>query len=299
MKTKLKSLVLFFVAFALVLGFAGCVEGEEATLLPPRERLRVATTTSLYDTGLWGYLEPKFEEEYDVEMDILSVGTGTALRYGRDGVVDVVTIHDKPNELQFVADGYGVERIPFANNYFVIVGPPGDPAGIAGLSPADAFQRIYEEGTNNPDSVKFISRGDNSGTHNKEKAIWAAAGFDYENDISGGVHQWYIEAARGMGQTLDMANQMRAYTISDNGTFYAYQGDIDLVPLVESGSELLNVYSIIIVNPEKYPQVNLEAAQNLVDFLTSQEIQELIGEYGVEDYGEPLFNPCAGSEPTS
>ena len=299
MKTKLKSLVLFFVAFALVLGFAGCVEGEEATLLPPRERLRVATTTSLYDTGLWGYLEPKFEEEYDVEMDILSVGTGTALRYGRDGVVDVITIHDKPNELQFVADGDGVERIPFAYNYFVIVGPPDDPAGIAGLSPADAFQRVYEEGANNPDSVKFISRGDNSGTHSKEKAIWAAAGFDYKNDISGGGHQWYIEAARGMGQTLDMANQMGAYTISDNGTFYAYQGDLDLVSLVTSGSELLNVYSIIIVNPEKYPKTNLEAAQNLVDFLTSQEIQELIGKYGVEDYGEPLFNPCAGKEPTS
>lgn len=258
--------------------------------LPPQDRLHVATTTSLYDTGLWGYLEPMFEERYDVELDILYAGTGIALEYGRRGDVDVITVHSKSREEQFVAEGYGVERVPFAYNYFLIVGPENDPAGIKGMLPEDVFRRLVDTGT-----ASFISRGDDSGTHGKEKAIWKSAGYDYETIQNAG--EWYVEAGRGMGSTLLMASEKQAYTLTDMGTFLSYKGKVDLVPLVDEGGILLNVYSVIACNPETNPKVNYEMASNLVSFLTSPEIQGLIGNYGVEEYGLSLFKPGAGAEP--
>jgi tungstate transport system substrate-binding protein len=274
---------------SLLIGFVGC---GGTSPLPPQPRLRVATTTSLYDTGLWGYLEPMFEEQYNVELDILSVGSGAAFEYGRRGDVDVITIHDKPNELKFIADGYGVERVPFAYNYFLIVGPADDPAGIKGMSPEDAFTTLFET-----QSGSFVSRGDNSGTHSKEKAIWASAGYDYEEVRTAG--DWYIESGQGMGATLRMANEKLAYTLTDMGTYLSYKSELELVPIVDKGAILLNVYSVIAVNPEKVTTAkNLEMANNLIAFLTSPEIQELIGNYGVEEYGLQLFTPCAGAEPT-
>jgi tungstate transport system substrate-binding protein len=257
-------------------------------LLPKQERFRVATTTSLYDTGLWSLLEPLFEEEYNVEMDVLYAGTGIAIAYGQNGDVDALTVHDKSRELTFVADGYGVERVPFAYNYFLIVGPEDDPAGIAGMSPEEAFVTLAES-----QSASFVSRGDNSGTHSKEKAIWASAGYTY-SDIQGSG-SWYIEAGIGMGPTLAMASEEQAYTLSDMGTYLAYKGDIELVPIVDSGSILLNVYSVIACTEATSP----EMAQNLVDFLTSDEIQQKIGEYGTDEYGDSLFTPCAGNEPSN
>jgi tungstate transport system substrate-binding protein len=253
----------------------------------------MATTTSLYDTGLWGYLEPMFEDEYSVDLDIIYAGTGIALEYGMRGDVDVIIVHSRSREEQFVADGYGVERVAFAYNYFVIVGPADDPAGINGMTPEDAFTQLFETG-----NASFVSRGDDSGTHGKEKAIWASAGYDYNEDIldSGA---WYIEAGSGMGPTLVMASEKRAYTLSDMGTFLSYQGDIDLVSIVDEGSVLLNVYAVIACNPEVNVNVNYEMAENMVDFLTSNEIQELIGNYGTDKYGISLFIPCAGNEPTS
>lgn len=261
---------------------------------PPR--LRVATTTSLYDTGLWDYLEPFFEEEYGVRLDIVYAGTGIALEYGMRGDVDIIAVHSRACEEQFVADGYGVERVPFAYNYFLIVGPADDPAGIQGMSPEEAFQTLYNAGLNDPDTVKFISRGDDSGTHGKEQAIWASAGYDYEEVTSG---EWYVEAGRGMGPTLLMASEMEGYTLTDIGTFLSYQSELELVPLVEEGAILLNVYSAIAISPESDPGTNIEMANNLIAFLTSPEIQQLIGDYGVADYGRPLFFPCAGAEPES
>jgi len=255
-------------------------------------RLKVATTTSLYDSGLWDYLEPMFEDEYGVEVDILSAGTGIALEYGMRGDVDIIAVHSKAREEQFVADGYGVERVPFAYNYFLIVGPADDPAGIQGLSPEDAFRTLYQSA-----SSPFISRGNDSGTHSKEKAIWASAGYDYEEVRTAG--QWYVEAGRGMGPTLLMASDMEGYTLTDIGTFLSYPSDLELVPIVDEGAILLNVYSVIAVSPEANPKTNIEMANNLIDFLTSPHIQELIGNYGVSQYGEPLFIPCAGAEPTS
>ena len=274
----------------LVTGMLGCKEST-ASPLPPKQRLRVATTTSLYDTGLWGYLEPMFEEKYEVEMDVMHTGTGIALEYGRRGDVDVITVHSKAREEQFVAEGYGVERVPFAYNHFLIVGPPSDPADIKGVSPEEASKKLIETG-----SGSFVSRGDDSGTHSKEKAVWKKAGYDYETVQKAG--DWYIEAGRGMGPTLLMASEKQAYTLSDMGTFLSYKGKIELVPIVDRGNILLNVYSAIAVNPEKNPKTNIEMANNLIDFLTSPEIQELIGNYGVKNYGMQLFTPCAGAEPT-
>ena len=287
-----KILVISMVCSLLVfILLAGC-STSNAGPLKPQERLQVATTTSLYDTGLWGYLEPMFEEEYDVELDILSAGTGIALEYGRRGDVDVITVHSKSRELDFIAEGYGVERVPFAYNYFLIVGPESDPADIKGMTPEEAFKKLFDTG-----SGTFISRGDDSGTHSKEKAIWAGAGYEY-TDVQG-AGDWYVEAGRGMGATLLMASEMQGYTLSDMGTFLSYKGEINLVPIVDQGSILLNVYSAIAVNPEANPKTSIDMANNLIDFLTSAEIQELIGDYGVDEYGMQLFTPCAGNEPTS
>jgi len=283
-------LLVIAVLVAISLTVAACAPAGVGAL-QPQERMKVATTTSLYDTGLWGYLEPKFEQRYDVELDIVYAGTGIALEYGKRGDVDALTIHDKAREEQFIAEDCGVERVPFAYNHFLIVGPSDDPAGIKGLSPEDAFKQLMETG-----SGKFVSRGDDSGTHGKEKTIWKAAGFDYEAVQKAG--EWYIEAGRGMGPTLLMTSEMQAYTLTDMGTFLAYKGKLNLVPIVDKGSILLNVYSVIAISPEKHPETNIEMANNLISFLTSDEIQELISNYGVKDYGTPLFYPCAGAEPT-
>jgi len=251
----------------------------------------MATTTSLYDTGLWGYLEPMFEEKYGVELDILSTGSGQALEYGRRGDVDVITVHDKPNEEKFVSDNYGIERVPFAYNYFLIVGPTSDPAGIKGMSPEEAFKKLMQTG-----SGTFVSRGDLSGTHSMEKRIWQQAGFDYATVEKAGA--WYIEAGSGMGPTLLMASEKQAYTLTDMGTFLAYKSKLNLVPIVDKGDILLNVYSVIAVNPQKVTVAkNLTMANNLISFLTSPEIQKLIGDYGVKEYGLQLFTPCAWAEP--
>ena len=271
---------MFLIAAAMLLALV--------SLLPAcGQALRVATTTSLYDTGLWEYLEPMFEDEYGVGLDVIYAGTGKALEWGRRGDVDVIAVHSKAREERFVAEGHGVERVLFAYNYFLIAGPEADPAGISGMSPEDAFTKLMAEAKANS-QVRFVSRGDDSGTHGKEKAVWASAGYDYEDVRKSGA--WYIESGSGMGPILVMANEMHAYTLSDIGTFLAYKGDLDLVPLVDEGDILLNVYSVIAATRTE----KAEMANNLVEFLTSGEIQELIGEYGVEEYGTQLFVPCAG-----
>lgn len=277
MKSIAIPLMALVVASSLVLGAVGCGAGGGG-------RLRVATTTSLYDTGIWDYLEPMFEEEYGVELDVLYAGTGIALEYGQRGDVDAITIHSRSRELRFIADGYGVERVPFAYNYFLIIGPQDDPAGIAGMTPEDAFGKLAESRLGS-----FVSRGDDSGTHSREKALWQAAGYEYQAVQQMG--DWYIEAGRGMGPTLLMASEKQAYTLTDTGTFLSYKGQVDLVPVIDEGSALLNVYSVIACNPEANPNINYQMAKNLVDFLVSPEIQELIGEYGVSEYGMSLFNP--------
>ncbi len=279
----LAAVVVIVLAIALPLTLLGSGGGAGT--------LRVATTTSLYDTGLWDYLEPMFEAKHSVDLQITAQGTGKALLLGRNGDVDAVTVHDPTQEEEFVAGGYaveakgyGAERVPWAYNYFIIVGPASDPAGINGSTPEQAFEKIEQQGAVNP-AVKFVSRGDNSGTHGMEQRVWAAAGYDYETDIR--EAGWYIEAGTGMGATLVMADQMDCYTLTDKGTFLAYKGGLHLVPLVTQGDILLNVYSVLICKNGDNPAM----AQNLVDYLRSPEIQALIGAFGVPEHGEPLFYP--------
>jgi len=263
-----------------------------------KEVLKVATTTSLYDTGLWDYLEGIFEDRYDADLQITAQGTGAALALGKTGDADVVAVHDPAQEAAFIDGNYSIEaqnfsaeRVTWAYNYFIIVGPQADPAGISGgnLTPEQAFQTIRQEGKAEPETVKFVSRGDNSGTHGKEKAIWKAAGYNYTADIEGEgtTEGWYFETGQGMGATLLVANQKLAYTLTDKGTFLAYQGDLDLVPLLDTGGTLLNVYSVIICKNG----VHLDMANNLVNFLRAPDIQALIAGFGVPQYGQPLFYP--------
>jgi tungstate transport system substrate-binding protein len=315
-KVKILHVLLALIMLVGLIGVAaGCTTETTVTATPPtvtatptptptptptdvaplaaKTRLKVGTTTSLYDTGLWSYLEPMFEEKYGVEVDVLSLGSGATLEYAKRGDLDVIAIHDKPNEIKFVSDNFGIERVPFAYNYFLIIGPESDPAGIKDMSPEDAFKKLMETG-----SGTFVSRGDNSGTHSKEKAIWKAAGYDYATQVEG-AGDWYVEAGAGMGATLNMANEKQAYTLTDMGTYVSYKSKLNLVPIVDKGSILLNVYSVIVVNPATVKTLkNATMAQNMVEFLTSPEIQELIGKYGVDVYGIQLFTPCFGAEPT-
>lgn len=249
-------------------------------------QLRLATTTSLYDTGLWGYLEPLFEDEYGVELHVLSAGTGKALELGRRGDVDAVVVHSRAREEQFVTKGYGVERVPFAYNYFLIIGPESDPANISGAGPEAAFAALMAGGETDQ-NIRFVSRGDDSGTHGKEKAIWAGAGYDYE--VVRASRSWYVESGSGMGTTLMMANEKQAYTLTDIGTYTTFKSDLDLVPLVDEGDALLNVYSILVSTRAANPA----AASSMVEFLTSEQTQALIGTYGVEEHGKQLFTPYA------
>ena len=295
-----KKLKLFGIIATLILvstSIFGCTtptppEDEGVAILTPQARLKVATTSSLYDTGLWALLEPMFEKEFGVEVDVLYANTGIALQYGQRGDVDLITVHDKTRELQFIADGYGTQRYAFAYNYFVIIGPASDPLGLKGLTPEETFKKLAASKT-----ASFVSRGDSSGTHSKEQAIWKAAGFDYQTIRNSGA--WYVESGQGMGPTLQLAGQKQAYTLSDIGTFLAYKGQTGLVSIVDTGSILLNVYSAIPVNPAKVNVTNNAMAQKMAEWLMSPAIQEIIGDYGVKDYGVSLFTPCAGNEPTS
>ena len=178
------------------------------------------------------------------------------------------------------------------------MGPENDPARIKGLNATEAFKKIMEEGQKNPEQVKFASRGDDSGTNAREKKIWNMTGVPYEQVNNSGT--WYIESGRGMGETLMLANERNAYTLTDSGTFLAYtkDGKIQIVPIITTGDELLNVYAAMPVNPEKHPNVNYEGAQNFVNFLISPEGQEIIGNYGKEKYGQPLFTPISEGLPS-
>ncbi len=252
---------------------------------PAAGRVKVATTTSLYDTGLWAALETAFEAASGRELDVIYAGTGRALEWGAVGDVDVVVTHSPSQEAEFITAGNGKDRVPFAYNYFLIVGPAADPAGIAGLPPEDAFRKLAAAA-----SFPFVSRGDDSGTHTKEKGIWKAAGLDHAKVRDSG--KWYVEAGLGMGPTLSMAAQLGAYTLSDNGTFLAYKGELALTPLVTQGKALLNVYAVIVCTKAANP----EGAAALSAFLTGEAGQAVIGDFGRETHGTSLFTPCAGGD---
>jgi len=253
-----------------------------------KQQLRIATTTSLDDTKLLNHLSTIFEKQYNAEVLVVSAGTGKALEYGQRGDVDVLMVHDRAREDTFIADGYGINRRVFAYNYFILVGPESDPAGIKGMEPTKAFAALREKGMAGEPGVTFVSRGDASGTHSKEQAIWKKAGLNYSTDVQGSG-DWYLEAGKGMGATLAMANEKQAYTLSDIGTYLAYKGDLDLVTLVDEGDILLNVYCAMQINPEKYPDINSTIAKDWVNFMISDDVQKEIASFGVDKYGQPLF----------
>jgi len=263
------------------------------------ERLRLATTTSLQDTGLLDLIKEEFDQSHNVSLDVVSGGTGIAIQYGERGDVDVLLVHDKVRELKFIQEGHGLERRCIAYNYFYLVGPENDPAGVQGMNASRALATIMARGMEDPDSVKFVSRGDDSGTHAREKLLWKNAGYNYSdiynNSEANSTKSWYIDAGQGMGATLNMASELQAYTLTDMSTFMAYQGNLSLVSLIEGGDELLNVYVGMVVNPEKHPDVNCLLANEFIDYLVSDEGQELIASFGTEKFGKPLFFPARGN----
>ena len=287
LKRTLFAVAAVMVAFLLICGCTGTTSGPDP-ISTENQQLRIATTTSLYDTKLLDHLKSIFEEQYNAEVLIVSAGTGKAIEYGQRGDVDVLMVHDRAREDAFLADGYGTNRRVFAYNYFILVGPESDPAGIKGMKPEEAFAAIREKGMAGEPGVTFISRGDASGTHSKEQAIWKGAGFNYSTEIQGSG-DWYLEAGKGMGATLAMANEKHAYTLSDIGTYLAYKGDLELATLVDEGDILLNVYCAMQINPEKYPDINSTIAKDWVNFMISDDVQKEIASFGVAQYGQPLF----------
>ena len=280
---------LFAVAAVMValLLICGCTGTTTDPTPAEKQQLRIATTTSLDDTKLLNHLSSIFEKQYNAEVLVISAGTGKALEYGQRGDVDVLMVHDRAREDVFLADGYGINRRVFAYNFFILIGPEADPAGIKGMEPTKAFATIREKGMTDK-NVVFVSRGDASGTHAKEQALWKGAGFNYSTDIQGSG-DWYLEAGKGMGETLTMANEKEAYTLSDIGTYLAYKGNLDLVTLVDEGDQLLNVYCAMQINPAKYPDINSTIAKDWVNFMISDDVQKEIASFGVDKYGQPLF----------
>jgi tungstate transport system substrate-binding protein len=253
---------------------------EQVVEEPGPVRLILATTTSTQDSGLLDVILPDFESQFGVDIDVVAVGTGQALQLGKDGNADVVLVHARSQEDAFMDEGHGTRREDVMYNDFIIVGPPGDPAGIMGMTNgAEAFAKIAEAG------ATFVSRGDDSGTHSKEKAIWAAA----EIEPAG---EWYVSAGQGMGAVLTMADEQEAYTLSDRATYLARTIEgTDLVIVVEGDPILFNPYGVMAVNPDKNPLINEDLANQFIDWLISVETQEKIAQFGVEDFGQSLFVP--------
>jgi tungstate transport system substrate-binding protein len=297
-----------FVLLFLAACFAGCTNQAPAATTPapaaaattaaPTQTLLIATTTSLYDTGLLNYLQPKFEAMYPVKLKITSQGTGKAIQIATNGDADVLLVHSPAQELAFMQTGKGLNRRSFASNSFIIVGPPADPAGIVNMTPEAAFTTLLLKGTNKTANIYFVSRGDGSGTHTAEQNIWKKAGYNYTVNVEkSGL--WYIEAGKGMGETLQMASDKGAYTLSDEGTYLAYKGNLTLAPQITKGASLLNIYSVMAVYNDKQPVDKIQMANNFINFLISPQTQADIGAFGKDKYGKSLFIPMSVSVPTA
>ena len=243
--------------------------------------LLLVSTTSTQDSGLLDVLLPAFTEKTGYNVQLVAVGSGQALKIGEEGNADVILLHSPAAEKEFMANGFGIDRRLVMHNDFVIVGPPSDPAQIRSKTPVEALKQIFAAG------VTFVSRGDESGTHVKELALWKNA----ELDPAG--QDWYLETGQGQGATLSIASEKVGYGLTDRGTFLAYKSNVDLEIIVEGDPFLLNVYHVLTVNPEKWTNVNIEGAKAFADFVTSPDGQKIIGEFGVQEYGQPLFFPDA------
>jgi tungstate transport system substrate-binding protein len=250
---------------------------------PERPDLLLATTTSTQDSGLLDVLIPDFEKRTGYKVKANAVGTGAALALGAKGDADVVLVHAPSAEEDYMRAGNGDRRLLVMHNDFITLGPPGDPAHVRGLKVFDAFRAIAAA------NATFISRGDNSGTDILEKSLWKQIGITPQRP-------WYVEAATGMGQTLTIASEKRAYTISDRGTYLSRTSDLALEILVEKDPPLINIYHVITVSASKFPRVNKAGADAFAGYLVSKEAQEIIAKFGVDKFGQPLFFPDAGKK---
>ncbi len=284
----MKKLLCVLLALALAVSFAACKPAaeqplEEQTAAPTFNEnsvIRLSTTTSVNDSGLLPYLQQEFTNDTGYTLEITSAGTGAAIEKGRTGDADCLLVHAKASEEEFITEGFGVKRIPFMYNYFVIVGPEGDPAGVADCASAsEAFKKIAESGST------FISRGDDSGTHKAELKIWKAA--ELEPDPA--VDSWYVSAGDGMGACITMASEQQAYVLTDKATYLSHESRDTLKLLLEKSDEMMNTYSMIAVSPEKWPDTNIDGANAFIEWMTGEKAGKLIAEYGVAEYGEPLF----------
>lgn len=268
-------LFVVMISVLLIIGlFTGCTDNNTEVIL--------ATTTSTQDSGLLDVLIPLFEEQTGYMVKTIAVGTGNALAMGEEGEADVLLVHDPDSEMKLVNNIDVVNRQLVMHNDFVLVGPKSDPAGIKEINKIeDAFAQISSE------ESLFISRGDDSGTNKKELAIWESAGIEPNGT-------WYLESGQGMGDTMRIASEKNGYTLTDRATFLALREDLSLEILLEGDEELLNIYHVMQVNPEKSDKINGDAGQAFVEFMTSPETQEIIGKFGVEEYGQPLFFADAG-----
>lgn len=261
---------------------SGARDGALGSISPPVEeqRLILATTTSTQDSGLLDYILPEFEAGSNIKVDVIAVGTGQALKLGEDGNADVLLVHAPSKEDDFMQAGHGVRRESVMYNDFVIVGPASDTAGIRGLATAvEAFATIAQS------QAPFISRGDESGTHTKEMKIWEVAGIVPK----GG---WYISTGQGMGAVLTMAHEQQAYTLSDRATYLAHTLEgIELEIMVKDDPFLFNPYSVIAIDPDKGSHIQADLAQAFIDWLISVPTQEMIGQFGVPEFGAPIFTP--------
>ena len=254
----------------------------------PQKNVILATTTSTQDSGLLDVLIPSFEKETGYFVKTISVGSGQAMKMGEKGEADVLLVHSPDAEQAFIAQGFGINRMLVMHNDFIIVGPSADPARIKGMkSSKEALKMIAQAG------ALFLSRGDNSGTHSKEKVLWKAAGINPEGQ------KWFQQTGLGMGQTLNVAAEKKGYTLADRGTYLTLKKNLGLDILLEGEPLLLNIYHVIEVNPAKWPKVNTAGAKAFAAFMVSKKTQEIIGKFGVDKYGSPLFFPDAGKKPES
>ncbi|MBP1927134.1 tungstate transport system substrate-binding protein [Sedimentibacter acidaminivorans] len=286
-----KGLFIVLLALMMVISLVACQSTKPAPSETPSEQqatnpateeksIILATTTSTQDSGLLDYLLPEFKNETGITVNVVAKGTGAALELGRNGDADGLLVHAKAQEEKFVEEGYGVERFDVMYNDFVIVGPEADPAGLKTDAPNDpikAFSLLSEK------QATFISRGDDSGTHTKEKSYWEKVDITPEGD-------WYVSAGSGMGAVLQMASEKQGYTLTDRATYLSMKDDLDLTIVTEKNDLMYNQYGVIMVNPEKYPIKKAEM-QEFINWILSDKGQDLISTYGVEEFGQPLFIP--------
>jgi tungstate transport system substrate-binding protein len=276
----------FLVLLSLVLVLSACSspqteeetnENTEEETVTPASSIILATTTSTQDTGLLDYLLPLFTEETNIEVKTIAVGSGKAIQMARDGEADVLLVHAKPDELKLLEEGFATERRDVMYNDFIIVGP-----ADGELQKGEDISAALKEISDN--KLSFVSRGDDSGTHKKELELWSLIGIEPSGE-------WYIETGSGMGDTLKVADEKRAYTLADRGTYLSLKDTLDLDIIIEGDENLFNQYGVLPVNPEKFETINHDGAVKFMEWITREDIQNLIGEYGIEEYGQVLFIP--------